>query len=289
MKLYYYAHSGHKNGLDRVKKATALLKHLNGAGLDTMLLVNDFRAGLVAREFGITESVSIETIQDIDAIAQHGDVIIIDSPENDRGRLEKYCTEFKQVFRLAQSCDDVSRYGEVMLHIDCKDEECISSLIIDDIYFEEYEKVDRTLFFLSDSDTDKTILSNGDFFEGEEMELLLGHYFYIKYEEDLAKVFKKLHEPEEYIELISNSKRVVTASLQCALEAGVSGAEVVYILTEPLELCIEEKLRNMKVRTIEGFDKIKYKQAVLDTAKGCHLNTQKAEKIASNMMNIMNL
>jgi len=289
MKLYYYAHSGHKNGLDRVKKAVALLKHLNRAGLDTMLLVNDFRAGLVAREFGITESVTIETIQDIDAIAEHGDVIIIDSPENHRGRLEKYCTQFKRVFRLAQSCDDKSQYGEVMLHINCEDEACISSLIIDDVYFKEHEKVDRTLFFLSDSDADKTILSNGDFFEGEEMELLLGHYFYIKYEEDLAKVFKKLHEPEEYIELISTSKRVVTASLQCALEAGTSGAEVVYILTEPLDLCIVEKLRIMQVRTIEGFDKIKYKHVMLDTAKGCHLITQECKTIASKIINNLDL
>jgi len=251
-------------------------------------LVNDFRAGLVAREFGIAESVSIETIQDIDAIAQHGDVIIIDSPENDRGRLEKYCSEFKQVFRFAQSCDDKSRYGEVMLHMDCKnDEHCISTLIIDNVYFEQQEKIDRTLVFLNDSDTDKTILSNSDFFNGEEMELLLGHYFYIKYEEELGKIFNKLHEPEEYIELICSSKRVVTASLQCALEAGASGAEVIYILTEPLDSCIDKKLRTMQVKTVDGFDKIRYKQAMLDTAKGCHLNTQKAEKIALNMMNIM--
>ena len=55
------------------------------------------------------------------------------------------------------------------------------------------------------------------------MELLLGHYFYVKYENDLEKLFKTLHESEEYTELLCSSKRVITASFQAALEAKNSG------------------------------------------------------------------
>ncbi|NEW60401.1 hypothetical protein GSY74_03825 [Sulfurovum sp. bin170] len=280
MKLYYYAHTGHKNGLDRLKKATALLKEFDKKGLDTLLLVNDFRASLVAREFGIADSVHIETIQDIDAIATHGDVVIIDSPEDDRGRLEKYCREFRHVFRFAQSEDDASRYGETVLD---------EPVVIDEIYFEEYEKEDRTVFFLSDSDADKTILSNADFFKDMDMELLLGHYFYVKYEDDLAKIFKKLHEAEEYIELICKSERIVTTSLQCVFEARVSGAKVVYILTKPLSVNIKKILSLLQVETLNGFDRHSYQQVVFPNTLDCHRNTQKAKKIVSNMMNIINL
>lgn len=130
--VYYYAFTGHKHGLDRVKKAAVILNKLRAKGIETMLLVNDFRAGLVAREFGVPESVTIETIQDIDAIARSGDSVIIDSPEDDHGRLVKYCSDFKEVFRFAQTADDKSIYGEVMLSIDCADENCISSIIVDD-------------------------------------------------------------------------------------------------------------------------------------------------------------
>ncbi|RUM69426.1 MAG: hypothetical protein DSZ07_04600, partial [Sulfurovum sp.] len=87
MKLYYYTFTSHKYGLDRMKRATVILNKLRANGIDTMLLVNDFRAGLVAREFGVAESINIEGIQDIDAIAEIGDSIIIDSPEDDHGRL----------------------------------------------------------------------------------------------------------------------------------------------------------------------------------------------------------
>ncbi|UFH59487.1 hypothetical protein [Sulfurovum mangrovi] len=37
--LYYYANSGHKIGLDRVKRAVALLKALNEKGVETRLLL----------------------------------------------------------------------------------------------------------------------------------------------------------------------------------------------------------------------------------------------------------
>jgi len=280
MKLYYYAYTGHKNGLDRLKRATALLKEFNKKGLDTLLLVNDFRASLVAREFGIADSVHIETIQDIDAIAEMGDVVIIDSPEDDRGRFVKYCSDFKHVIRFAQSEDDSSRHGETVLY---------EPVIVDSIYFEEHKKEDRTLFFLGDSDADKTILSNADFFEGEDMELLLGHYFYVKYENDLKKIFTKLHEAEDYIELICKSRRVVTASLQTALEARVAGAEVIYILTAPLGQNIENILSLLQVETMERFDKNSYKQLMFSNTLNCHINTQQSKNIATNILNIMDL
>ncbi len=289
MKLYYYAHTGHKKGLDRLKKATALLKKLNEKGLDTMLLVNDFRAGLVAREFGIADSVTIETVQDIDAIANLEDAVIIDSPENHRGRLEKYCAEFKQVFRMAQSCDDAPEYGEILLRLDCQadDEACLSGMIIDECYFEVLPKVDRTLFFLGDSDPDKRILSHKAFFEGQDMELLLGSYFYVKYEDALAKIFSTLHEPEEYQELIRTSQRVVTASLQTAFEAAISGADTTYILEGTLEECIKEKLSLLKVRTLEGFEGNIYQQSVFSNILECHYITQSTEIIASKIINML--
>jgi len=284
MKLYYYAYTGHKNGLDRIKRAAPILKKLKAEGFNTMLLVNDFRAGLVAREFGIPESVTIDTIQDIDAIAQIGDVVIIDSPEDDHGRLVKYCSDFKKVFRFAQNKGDTSVHGEIMFQIDA-DENSISSLIVDDIYFEKHEKIERTLFFFSDSDADKVLLNNADFFKDTDMELVLGHYFYVKYEDALSKIFKQLHEPEEYIDLICSSSRVVTASFQTALEAGVSGAEVIFI--ELGQISEEERklLELLKVILIINFKKDKYKQALLKSVLPlCNL-IEKNDQIVKKIIN----
>lgn len=263
MKLYYYAFTGHKYGLDRMKRGAVILNKLRERGMDTMLLVNDFRAGLVARDFGVPESVTIEGIQDIDAIAQIGDCVIIDSPEDDHGRLVKYCSDFKSVFRFAESVEDKSIHGEIILKLDCKNDGCISSLIVDDIYFEEHKKEKRTLFFLGDSDADKTILNNADFFKESDMELLLGNYFYVKYESDLEKIFDTLHEAEEYQDLICSSSRVVTASFQTALEASVAGAEVVFIETEELSNEKRKIFNSLNIILIIGFNIEEYKQTLL--------------------------
>jgi len=251
--LFYYANSGHKIGLERVRRGAALLKRLEVNGVETQLLVNDFRAGLVAKDLGVKEYVTVETVQDIDAIAEAGNSIIIDSPEDDHGRLVKYCADFKNVWRFAHDSFDSSVHGEILLKAGCKEENCLDAVIIDDLYFEEKRKEERTLFFLSDADYDKIILSNEDFFKSLNMELLLGNYFFVKYEDDLAKLFSTMYEPEEYVDLVTSSSHIVTSSSQTALEAKASGAKVIYIDLNnslyPLEL-----LSRYGIDIVNGFD-----------------------------------
>jgi len=284
MKLYYYAFTGHKYGLDRLKRAVVILKKLQEHGVETMLLVNDFRAGLVAKDLGVPESVHIEGVQDIDAIAEVGDSVIIDSPEDDHGRLVKYCSDFKRVFRVAERDDDKSIHGELMLSIECETEDCISSVIVDDLYFEEHQKEERTLFFLGDSDANKTILNNADFFKAFDMELLLGHYFYVKYEDDLAKIFKNLHEAEEYSELVCSSKRVVTASFQTAIEANEAGAEVVFIELKALRSSEKQLLDALGIMSINGFKIDTFKEIESENISNSLKTIEKSAIIVSRII-----
>jgi len=252
--LFYYANSGHKIGLDRVKRGAALLNKLSHSGVKAQLLVNDFRAGLAAKELGVKEYITIETIQDIDAIAQFGDSIIIDSPENDHGRLVKYCEDFKNVWRFEVAQDDTSVHGEVLFKVDCKEESCLNAVIIDDRYFEQKKKEKRTVFFLNDADYDKIILNNESFFKALNMELLLGNYFFVKYEDALGKLFSTLHEPEEYETVIKSSSHVVTASAQTALEAKASGCKVIYLQVDKNDFYPVELLKSYDITVINGFN-----------------------------------
>ncbi len=256
MAIYYYAYSGHKYGLDRVKRAVALIKALEKQGVEVNLLLNDFRAGLAARELGVMDSVTVETIWDIDAVAKRGDIVFIDSPEDDKGKLEHYSDEYNPLFYVVDSCDKKASYDEVMMKPDCDDAaECISSIIIESDYFDIVPKEERILFFFGDADYDKVVLSNADFFEGMGMELLLGHYFFIKYEDDLAKLFDVLHEPEEYRELICSSSTVVTFSAQCALDARAAEANAIYMKKPEDSACLLQEFETFGIKIIDGFDK----------------------------------
>jgi len=243
--LYYYANTGHKIGLERLRRGAALLNSLVSQGVETQFLVNDFRAGLVAKELGVKDYVTVEGVQDIDAIAEHGDSIIIDSIENDHGRLVKYCEDFKNVWRFAHDENDKAIHDEIVLSVD--------TILVDELYFEETKKDERTLFFLGDADYDKVVLNNEAFFKSFDMELLLGNYFFVKYEDDLAKLFSMLHEPEEYTDLIQSSASVVTASAQTALEAKASGAKVIFIHIEK-SLYSVNLLSAYGIHIVEGFD-----------------------------------
>ena len=245
--LYYYANTSHKLGLERLRRGAALINRLAENGEETQLLVNDFRAGLVARELGVSEYVTIEGIQDIDAIAQTGDSIIIDSLEDDHGRLVKYCEDFDTVWRFAHDAEDKAVHSEIVIGLD--------TVLVDDTYFDDkVEKEERTLFFLGDADYNKTVLNNADFFKAFDMELLLGNYFFVKYEDDLAKLFLTLHEPEEYEDLIKGTTIIVTASSQAALEAKASGAKVIYLRLPERELYTNTLLESYGIDVVDGFD-----------------------------------
>lgn len=275
--LYYYAHSGHKIGLDRVRRGTAFLKKLREDGFEGQLLVNDFRAGLAAKDWGGKEYVTIETIQDIDAIAMSEDSIIIDSDEDDHGRLVKYCAEFKNVWRFEHDPSDSSVHGETLFRVDCKDDICEDAKIVDAMYFEPMEKEERTLFFLNDADYDKTILKNEAFFKACDMELILGNYFFVKYEDDLAKLFSTLHEPEEYVDLIKSSACVVTASGQTALEAKASGAKVIFLNIENNAIYPATLLSAYGIAIVDGFDSEKLKHHLQNDVSIAEKSIQKID------------
>ena len=244
--LYYYANTGHKIGLERLRRGAALLKSLTSQGAETLFLVNDFRAGLLAKELGVKDYVTVEGVQDIDAIAEHGDSIIIDSVEDDHGRLVKYCEDFKNVWRFAHNENDKAIHDEIVLDV--------HTVLVDEMYFEETKKEERTLFFLGDADYDKIVLNNEDFFKAFDMELLLGNYFFVKYEDDLAKLFSTLHEPEEYDDLIKGSSTVVTASVQTALEVKASGGRSIYLNITNNPLYTTNTLREYGIEIIDGFN-----------------------------------
>lgn len=125
---------------------------------------------------------------------------------------------------------------------------------MDACYFQHEAKHPRTLFFLRDYDHDKTILEHEAFFGQFEMELLLGHYFYLQYEAQLSPYFSRLHEAETYREMIAGSSTVVTASAQAALEAKAAGAKSIFIALETSPLYDIPSLKSYGIAVIEGFD-----------------------------------
>ena len=241
---YIYAYSNHKYGLDRIRRMAVYYRGLRTQGIEVEMLTNDFRAAQVARELGVESCTVIQTVWDIDSVAQRGDTLIIDTPEDDRGKLELYVEMFEVVSCIANSCEDVSHYGENIIHIDP---------LVDSVYHhaKKSKKRERSVLFYGDSDPEKRLSKEKDLFSGLGIELLLGEYFYHAYEEKLHPIFPIQYEAESYMEIISTSSRIITLSAQTAYEASAAGAEVVYLCHE-IEKCKLERMQSSKIIVLAG-------------------------------------
>jgi len=220
MKLYYYVHTGHRYGLDRLRKAAVLFKRLQQEGIEAEVLLNDFRATIVAKELGIAHSTAIDSMYNIANIADVGDGLIIDTPELTDAILKQMCSYFKVVVRFG---DDGQKFSEKVISQLHEDENCVQMLLVDPIYFQTYEKKQRELVFVGDADYEKSLVKDNQ--DYSSFDLLLGHYFFLDYEKELQPKFHKI--VEEY-EAITQYATVLSKSIQTILEAGASGAKVCY-------------------------------------------------------------
>ena len=250
MIFYYYAHTGHREDLDGVRRAAALLPKLDMQGIKTKLLINDFRAALAAKEYGIEGAVSVESINDIDLVLSMGDALFIDSSEPLPKNFDAFCRDYKQIFRLVKRCDDEPILCEELLLPWDEDE----VFFVDERYMQEHGKKDEAVLFFGDSDPKKELLRIAHRFKDHNVVLLLGEYFYLGYKEELQGYFSSMYEAESYRECIMHSENIITFSLQCAFEARTAGANTMYISKEKIEQCTKKVLERYQITYFENYD-----------------------------------
>lgn len=202
MQLYFYAKSGHTVGLEETKKCAAmanLLKEFN-----PILCTSDFRAGAFAKDnFGIKKYVNIDVVRNLHNIMQRGDILIYDTPE--------VTSEMKE---------DMKDFCSLLYGIN--DE--LSGIIVDTTFYysQENPTLEKTLFF-GDDDYNNQLIEMTKESEKFDINLLMGHYFFLGNEKLFENNFSKVIDEEEYVHTIQNSKYLLTASLQTALESLACG------------------------------------------------------------------
>ena len=202
MQLYFYAKSGHTVGLEETKRCAAianLLKEFN-----PILCTSDFRAGAFAKDtFGITKYVNIDFVRNLHNIMQRGDILIYDTPE--------VTSEMKE---------DMKDFCSLLYGIN--DE--LSGIIVDTTFYysQENPTLKKTLFF-GDDDYNNQLIEMTKESEKFDINLLMGHYFFLGNEKLFENNFSKVIDEEEYVHTIQNSKYLLTASLQTALESLACG------------------------------------------------------------------
>ncbi|WP_292659023.1 hypothetical protein [Nitratifractor sp.] len=222
--IYLYAYTNHRADLEALRRMGALWRVLEARGVRAELIVNDYRAQLAGRELGLPPATTVENIMELDALANGGDRVVIDSPEDPGERLGFYVEKYAGVYTV-KPCGAESRFGETVLA-------AFGEGVVVDLVYEaaaSLPKIPRKVFIYGDTDHDKRLLNAAEDLGALGLDLYWGSYFYVKYEEELARCFGTIYESEEYRELIEGSETVVTAMPQTAAEAIVAGAKTIWL------------------------------------------------------------
>ncbi|QKF68478.1 hypothetical protein AVENP_3003 [Arcobacter venerupis] len=234
MQVYLYAKSGHTIGLDATKRCAAIANALKE--FDPILCTSDFRAGAFAKDnLGIKKYVNIDVVRNLHNIMQRRDILIYDTPEvNEEMKkdMKEFCTFLY----------------EVGVEID--------GIIVDKSIYSKNQtpNLEKTIFF-GDDDYNNLFLKMTKEYEKFDLNLLMGHYFFLGNEKIFSKHFSNVIEEEEYVQTIQNSKYLLTASLQTALESLACGNNPV--LFKRIDKSYDDKLINELNLPVLEFTNIK--------------------------------
>ncbi len=202
MQLYFYAKSGHTVGLEETKRCVAIANQLKE--FNPILCTSDFRAGAFAKDnFAIKKYVNIDVVRNLHNIMQKGDILIYETPEVNENMKE----EMKEYCSLVYGINDE-----------------LSGIIVDTTIYKHVENptLGKTVFF-GDDDYNNLFLDMAKESGKFDLNLLIGHYFFLGNEKIFANHFSNVIDEEEYVTTIQNSKYLLTASLQTALESLACG------------------------------------------------------------------
>jgi len=256
MKIYYYVHTGHRIGLDRFRRAVAIMNSLKD--VDITLLCSDYRIAQVARDFGIEKSVGIDVVRNIPQIAFHGDKLIFDSDEANPIMLNDMREYFSTFIRISDNPDDTREEGEFLISPYLDGEFTCKSYAVDEKYYRYNEKDTKPVkvsYFFGDDDYEKDLDKNISFVEGLEPHLQLGFYYFLDYEDELKEKFKNYYEFEDYDEMIKNSEVLITASPQAILDSLASGGKPIYFQRADYTRDFQKLFKELNVPIVQNYDK----------------------------------
>lgn len=207
MRLFVYARSGHRIGMEHLRRSSALCKELQEC--EPVLCTEDYRAAAYAKsELGVKSSVGLDAIGNLPHFMERGDILVYDGdPDTDEENIEG----MKGFTTLFYSLGKDIPYDLVDRHL----------------YYPDATLREKVLFF-ADDDYDGWFLNFSADSKQHHASLLLGQYFFLGNEKKLEASFDELLENEEYAEVIRGTKYLLTASPQSALESLASGNRPIF-------------------------------------------------------------
>jgi hypothetical protein len=230
MKLYIYAKSSHRDGLDNVRRSAALANMLEEC--EPTLCTGDYRAASIARDtMGVKYTMGIDAMGNLPHTMERLDMLIYDNEDATQemhSQMEKFCTKLYSVGK--------------QIPLDVVDKE----------YFIPHDGAIEKAVFFSDEDYAKWFLDFCKDSKKYDMPLLNGNYFFLDTQEQFAKSFSDVVDEDEYFDIISETKYLLCANVHTCLESLASGHNPVFFKRSDKELEHLELLEKYNIPSASG-------------------------------------
>jgi len=265
MRYFYYVHTGHRIGLDRFHRAVAIVNELQKE-IEITLLCSDFRIAAEAKEYGIKRSVGVDLVRNIPQIAHHGDKMIFDSAEINPTILDDMTQFFSSFIRVSDDPADTRHNKEFLISPYLEGENICNAVVIDARYFEPLPKTIPLALFFGDDDYEKDLEKHQEMFKPFNMELLMGFYHFLGYENALKESFSTIHECELYDKVIQCSEILVSASPQAVLENLAGGGKPVFLQRPDYTKDFAPLFESLNVPIVDGYAQEQLMQGIKEAS-----------------------
>lgn len=227
MRLFYYVHTGHRIGLDRFRRAVAIINELHE--VEITLLCSDFRIASEAKSYGVPKAVGVDLVRNIPQIAHHGDKIIFDSEEINPILLDDMTQFFSTFIRVSDNPHEIKHPKEYLVSPYLAGEKSVKGIMIEEKYTQELPKTIPMALFFGDDDYEKDLEKHQALFAPYGMELLMGYYHFLGYEKALQNSFSRIYESEEYDAIIRHTDVLLSGSPMAVLQNLAGGGRPIYL------------------------------------------------------------
>ncbi len=276
MRLFYYVHTGHRIGLDRFHRAVCILNELSD--LDITLLCSDFRIAGEARNYGIKRAVGVDIVRNIPQIAQHGDKIIFDSDEINPTLMADMTQFFSTFIRINDNPDGLKYEKEFLISPYLHGEGIATGTVVDTKYNEALPKTIPMALFFGDDDYEKDLELHQALFAPYKMELLMGFYHFLGYENSLKESFSVIHESEEYDTVIRHTDLLISASPMAVLQNLSGGGRPIYLQRPDYTRDFFPLFEKMGIPVVDGYDKEQLIEIINNQSSKSYQNHQRSNK-----------
>ncbi|MDO9208744.1 MAG: hypothetical protein Q7T91_10890 [Sulfuricurvum sp.] len=276
MRLFYYVHTGHRIGLDRFHRAAAILNELND--LDITLLCSDFRIAGEARNHGIKRAVGVDLVRNIPQIAQHGDKIIFDSDEINPTLMDDMTQFFSTFIRISDNPNEVKHPKEFLISPYLQGDGIATGTIVDVKYNEALPKTIPMALFFGDDDYEKDLQTHQSLFSSYKMELLMGFYHFLGYENSLKESFSAIHESEEYDTVIRRTDVLISGSPMAVLQNLSGGGRPIYLQRPDYPRDFLPLFEKMGLPVVDGYNKERLMEVISKQTSKSYQSYQRSNK-----------